>query len=84
MSEMGKTIFIVDSWVPFPVSEYGGVQVVVADDEAEAVQLIAALDMDYEKGEYPDYMERIAKEVKEAVRFPVDSPVSEVVYQFLT
>jgi hypothetical protein len=81
---MNKTLFIVDYWVPFPMSEYGGVQVVIADDEAEAVQLLAALDMDYEKEECPDYLDRIKAEVKKALRFPTHSPVSEVVYQFTT
>jgi hypothetical protein len=81
---MNKTIFIVDSWVPFPSSEYGGVQVVIADDEAEAVKLIAELEMDYEKKHYPDHKELIEAKVKDAIRFPVYSPVSEVVYGFIT
>jgi hypothetical protein len=79
-----KTIFIVDSWVPFPASEYGGVQVVIADNDEEAVKLIAEAEMEFEKKHYPDYVERIKIAVQHSIRFPVHSPVSELVYAFVT
>jgi hypothetical protein len=79
-----KTIFIVDSWVPFPSSEYGGVQIVIADDEAEAVKLIAEAEMEFEKKNYPDYVDRIKVAVHHSIRFPVHSSVSELVYAFVT
>jgi len=81
---LDKTIFIVSSWVPFPVSEYGGVMVVIADNEAEVIELLGGVARDYEKEEFPNYMECIEAQVAKALRFPTSSPVSEVVYQFMT
>lgn len=80
-----KTIFIVDYWMPFPSSEYGGVDVVIADNAEEAIELLAKEDeSDYTKEKYPDYRERIAKEVTNARTFPVQADRSEVVYRFDT
>ncbi len=36
-----KQLYIVDYWVPFPQSEYGGVVNVIADDDSEAFELLA-------------------------------------------
>ena len=36
-----KQLYIVDYWVPFPQSEYGGVINVIADDDSEAFELLA-------------------------------------------
>ncbi len=38
---MAKTLYIVDYWIPFPQSEYGGVVNVIADDDSEAFELLA-------------------------------------------
>ncbi len=38
---MAKQLYIVDYWVPFPQSEYGGVINVIADDDSEAFELLA-------------------------------------------
>ena len=38
---MTKKLYIVDYWVPFPQSEYGGVINVIADDDSEAFELLA-------------------------------------------
>ena len=47
---MAKQLYIVDYWVPFPQSEYGGVINVIADDDSEAFELLAKedeLNLDY-------------------------------------
>jgi hypothetical protein len=35
-----KMIYIVSYWLPFPASEYGGVQVVIAENDEECVQVL--------------------------------------------
>ena len=37
-----KQLYIVDYWIPFPQSEYGGVVNVIADDDSEAFELLAS------------------------------------------
>tara|TARA_X000000368_G_scaffold220803_1_gene174301 strand:- start:208 stop:441 length:234 start_codon:yes stop_codon:yes gene_type:complete len=39
---VAKQLYIVDYWVPFPQSEYGGVINVIADDDSEAFELLAS------------------------------------------
>jgi len=36
-----KSIYIVDYWVPFPSSEYGGVVTLIANNDTEAFELLA-------------------------------------------
>tara|TARA_B100000579_G_scaffold89959_1_gene70912 strand:- start:357 stop:587 length:231 start_codon:yes stop_codon:yes gene_type:complete len=36
-----KQLYIVDYWIPFPSSEYGGVVNVIAEDDSEAFELLA-------------------------------------------
>jgi hypothetical protein len=77
-------IYIVDYWMPFPSSEYGGVQIVVAECDAHAERLLAESVDAYHREQYPGYRERIADRIKEAKRFPVDAAKCGVVYEFLT
>jgi hypothetical protein len=79
-----KTIYLVPYWVPFPSSEYGGVQVVIADGKHEARQLLIDAVEDYEKLSYPDYERRISKCLDEALKYPVQVEDSGIVYDFLT
>ena len=44
---MDKYLYIVDYWVPFPQSEYGGVINVVAKDDQECFDLCRELDDGY-------------------------------------
>ena len=50
-----KSLYIVDYWVPFPQSEYGGVVNLIAGSDAEAFELCAD---DDELG-IPGYEDRI-------------------------
>ena len=38
---MTKSVYIIDYWVPFPQSEYGGVVTLIAEDDNEAFGLCA-------------------------------------------
>ena len=79
-----KTLFIVNYWLPFPSSEYGGVDIVIADGEDEAINLLAEDVSDYDKESYPEYREAIAEQVREALRFNVQANDSKIVYRFNT
>ena len=35
-----KNLYVIEHWVPFPASEYGGVHVVIASDDREACSLV--------------------------------------------
>ena len=37
-----KSIYIVDYWVPFPSSEYGGVINLIAESDTEAFEILAS------------------------------------------
>lgn len=79
-----KTIYLVPYWVPFPTSEYGGVQVVIADGKYEARELLIADAEGSCSHSYPDYKERISKCLDEALKYPVESAESGIVYDFTT
>jgi hypothetical protein len=76
-------LYIVDYWMPFPSSEYGGVQLVVAYTDAECERILAEDVSEYHRKDIPDYRERIANEIKKAKRLPVDAEVG-IVYEFTT
>jgi hypothetical protein len=62
-----KYLYIIDYWVPFPQSEYGGVVNVIAKDDSEAFELLAA-----EEGFNEDYIDRIMPNVIKAQKLPLD------------
>lgn len=76
-------IYIVDYWMPFPSSEYGGVQIVVAESDMHCERILADAVDDYYKQQYPSYRERIADAIKKAKRYPVDAECG-IVHEFLT
>ena len=65
---MDKYLYIVDYWVPFPQSEYGGVINVVAKDDQECFDLCRELNDGYQD----DHVGQILPKVKNAVRLKVD------------
>jgi hypothetical protein len=83
VSEM-KMIYLVSYWVPFPASEYGGVQVVIAEDDAECVRILIDGADSWEKEAYPNYADCIIEQVKGAKKFPVDADKCGIVHQFTT
>ena len=36
-----KSLYIVDYWVPFPSSEYGGIVTLIAENDSEAFEVLS-------------------------------------------
>ena len=73
-----KFLYLVQHYVPFPSSEYGGLWNVIAEDDDECFDLITAEDNGnfYEKY-YSDLKENILNAVTFALAENVDSEVVE-------
>lgn len=73
-----KFLYIVDHYVPFPSSEYGGIWNVIASDDNECFDLISAEDNDnfYEKF-YSDLKENILNARVYQLAEDLDSAVVE-------
>jgi len=78
------TLYLVNYWVPFPSSEYGGLQAVVAKDDEECYKLIAEADV-WEFDRQKNAEELIRARVKKASRFQlVGGYLPEMVRSFTT
>ena len=78
------TLYLVNYWVPFPASEYGGLQAVVARDDEECFKLIAEADA-WEIKYHKDSEELIRARIKKATRFQlVGGYLPEMVRSFTT
>lgn len=75
-----KSLYIVDYWVPFPSSEYGGLINLIASSDAEAFQILS------EEKSYDDrYTDRIMERVVNAQKFVLQDDVeSGIVDSFTT
>lgn len=75
-----KYLYIVDYWVPFPSSEYGGMISVIAKDDVECHDLLR------DEGNYDsEYDNKIMERVVAAPRFAlVDEEESRIVDSFTT
>jgi hypothetical protein len=75
-----KALYIVDYWVPFPSSEYGGVVSLIAESDTEAFAILS------QETEYDEqYVDRIMPNVVNAQKFAlVDEYVSGIVDSFTT
>jgi len=60
-----KFLYLVDYWVPFPASEYGGVISVVAENDNECHDLLLEWRGDYES----EYDNRIMERIVSADKF---------------
>jgi len=57
-----KFLYVVDHYVPFPTSEYGGIWNVIAQDDDECFDLITAQDSgDFNEQFYSNLRENIIK-----------------------
>ena len=76
-----KTLYIVDYWVPFPSSEYGGVVNVIAEDDQECFDILQK-----EREEYhSSYDNLIMQSIKDATIIKVfDYEESRIVNSFTT
>ena len=73
-----KNLYIVDYWVPFPQSEYGGIVNVIAETDSEVFDLLSADDSFHES-----YISRIMPNVKNAQKFPLVDEYDEYAYEVL-
>ena len=77
-----KFMYIVNHYIPFPRSEYGGVWNVVATDDEECFDLI----VDEDNGLNDDYYNRLRENIMKASVFELadDGVQSGIVEQFTT
>ena len=75
-----KALYIVDYWVPFPSSEYGGVVSLIAESDTEAFAILS------QEQQYDDrYIDRIMPNVVNAQKFAlVDEYESGIIDSFTT
>lgn len=75
-----KYLYLVDYWVPFPSSEYGGVVSVIAENDQECHDLLRDCE------EYDNrYTQKIMERVVNAHKFSlVDEATSRIVDSFTT
>ena len=78
-----KYIYIVDHFVPFPQSEYGGVWNVIAENDDECFDLITEQDDDLNLQFYQKLRENVVKSPKYKV-IDDNSLQSDVISSFLT
>ena len=75
-----KSLYIVDYWVPFPSSEYGGVINLIAENDTEAFRLLSQ-----EKSYDDRYVDRIMPNVISAQKFVLqDDYESGIIDSFTT
>ena len=78
---MTKFMYVVDHFVPFPASEYGGIWNVVAQNDDECFDLIVERDEGFNEGHYNRLRENIMKAPTYALSENLDS---EIVEEFTT
>jgi len=79
LQEKMKYLFVVDHYVPFPQSEYGGLWNVIASDEEECFDLISDDD------DYPQYFSKLRENISKCSKYElVGEQESTVVSSFLT
>ena len=74
-----KYLYIVDYWVPFPSSEYGGIVNLIADSDTEAFNILA------EEDQFDDrYTDRIMERVVNAQKFALQDDYESGVLEAFT
>jgi hypothetical protein len=74
-----KSLYIVDYWVPFPSSEYGGVVNVIAESDNEAFSLLSD-----EKGFDNRYQDRIMSNIIKAQKFKLQDDYESGIIEAFT
>jgi hypothetical protein len=75
-----KYLYIVDYWVPFPSSEYGGIINLIAGGDTEAFEILSSEDQFDDR-----YTDRIMERVVNAQKFAlVDEYESGILEAFTT
>lgn len=76
-----KHLYLVDYWVPFPSSEYGGVLSVIAENDAECHDLL----LDWRDSYNSNHDSRIMERVVSANKFALaENEESRIVDTFTT
>ena len=76
-----KYLYLVEHFLPFPISEYSGIWNVIAKGDNECFDLIVAED----GNQYPEHYNKLRENVIKAQRFSlVDEYESSVIVAFLT
>ena len=80
MSSNDKFLYVIDYWVPFPRSEYGGIVNVIASDDQECFELLS------EEESFPeDYGYLIMENVINATKLRLtDDYESDIIEAFIT
>ncbi len=76
-----KYLYLVDYWVPFPSSEYGGVINVIAENDNECHALLLSWRSDCDDAHDSRIMERVVNAQKFAL---MNEEESEVINAFIT
>ena len=79
---MVKYLYIVDYWIPFPQSEYGGMINVIAKDDDECFQLLSNSEEDFYQ---ESYVNRILPAIKNAQKLQLANEYkSDIIEAFIT
>jgi hypothetical protein len=75
-----KYLYLIDFWVPFPSSEYGGLINLIAENDTEAFSILS------QEGSYDDrYVDKIMPNVVSAQKFKLsDEYESGIIDSFTT
>ena len=74
-----KYLYIVDYWVPFPSSEYGGIINLIAESDTEAFTLLSE-----EQSFDESYQDRIMANVVKAQRFALQDDYESGILEAFT
>lgn len=75
-----KFLYLIDYWVPFPASEYGGLVTLIAQSDTEAFELLSK-----EESFDKEYVDRIMERVVNAQKFALlDEYESGILEAFTT
>lgn len=67
---MTKSLYIIDYWVPFPQSEYGGIITLIADDDSDAFNILSE---EESIKQYEEYNHLIMQKILTSQKFKLSS-----------
>lgn len=77
-----KFIYIVEHYLPFPISEYSGIWNVIAEDDDECFDLITS---EQDNEQYTQYYNKLRENIVKSQKFAlVDNYESSVIEAFIT
>ena len=76
-----KKLYVIDYWVPFPASEYGGIVIAIAENDSECYDVVIADEYEEDTIYFPKAMEAIKKA---RVFDLVEDQESRIVERFVT